>query len=125
MNNIISLSGGKDSTAMLLMMIEKKEPIHSVVFFDTGWEFPEMLEHINRLEEYVKIKFVRLKPQEPFDFLLNKKPVKSRETGKIHRLGYGWPAPLRRWRTRLKINAIEKYSKQQRRQERLLWSVAH
>ena len=38
MNNVISLSGGKDSTAMLHMMLERGESIHSVLFFDTGWE---------------------------------------------------------------------------------------
>ena len=46
MNNTISLSGGKDSTAMLNIMLGRGESIHSAVFFDTGWEFPEMLEHI-------------------------------------------------------------------------------
>ena len=115
-NNIISLSGGKDSTAMLLMMLEKKEPIHSVVFFDTGWEFPEMRTHIKKLEKYTGIEFVMLKPDKSFDYLLNDAPVKKRggeNAGKIHRFGYGWPAPLRRWCTRLKINAIEKYYRSQ------------
>jgi rubrerythrin len=27
---------------MLLMMLERGESIHSVVWFDTGWEFPQM-----------------------------------------------------------------------------------
>ncbi len=111
-NNIVSLSGGKDSTAMLLMMIERKEPIHSVVFFDTGWEFPEMLEHIDKLENYVGIEFIRLHSLKSFDYMLNEQPVTARKgpkKGTIHRNGYGWPSPLRRWCTRLKINAIEKY----------------
>lgn len=56
MNNIVSLSGGKDSTAMLLMMIERKIPIHSVVFVDTGWEFPDMYNHIELLERQIEIK---------------------------------------------------------------------
>ena len=55
-NYIISLSGGKDSTAMLLMMLERDEPIHSVVFFDTGWEFPEMYDHIRLLENKSGVK---------------------------------------------------------------------
>ena len=116
-NNIISLSGGKDSTAMLLMMLEKNEQIHSVVFFDTGWEFPEMIKHINLLEKYIGMKIIRLKPQKTFDYLLIEQPVKKRggeNNGEIHRLGYGWPAPLRRWCTRLKINAIEKYYRSQK-----------
>ena len=67
-NQIISLSGGKDSTAMLLMMLERKEPIHSIVFFDTGWEFPQMLDHINLLEKRTGIKIVRLKAKRPFEY---------------------------------------------------------
>ena len=111
-NNIISLSGGKDSTAMLLMMLERKEPIHSVVFFDTGWEFPEMLEHINKLEKYTGLDFIRLKPKKTFDYMMSKSPIKrinGPNKGKEHRIGYGWPGVMRRWCTRLKIDAIEKY----------------
>ena len=37
-----SLSGGKDSTAMLLLMIEQGLPINTVLWADTGMEFPEM-----------------------------------------------------------------------------------
>jgi len=115
-NNIVSLSGGKDSTAMLLMMLEKNEPIHSAVFFDTGWEFPEMHDHIDKLEHYTGLSFIKLKPQKSFDYLLREVPVKRRggkNHGQIHRYGYGWPAVLRRWCTRLKINAIEKYYRKQ------------
>lgn len=38
----VSLSGGKDSTAMLLLMIERNMPIDMVLYADTGMEFPEM-----------------------------------------------------------------------------------
>ena len=38
----VSLSGGKDSTAMLLLMIERGLPINTVLWADTGMEFPEM-----------------------------------------------------------------------------------
>ena len=111
-NQIVSLSGGKDSTAMLLMMLERKEPIHSVVFFDTGWEFPEMITHIDKLEKYTGIKIIRLKTAKSFDYWLNIVTVRSRKgenKGQIHRRGNGWPSPLRRWCTRLKINTINKY----------------
>ena len=36
---IASVSFGKDSLAMLLMLIEKKYPIDYVVFYNTGMEF--------------------------------------------------------------------------------------
>lgn len=42
----VSLSGGKDSTAMLLLMIERDMPINMVLSADTGMEFPEMYEHL-------------------------------------------------------------------------------
>lgn len=32
-SNVISLSGGKDSTAMLLLMLERGEPVCDVIFF--------------------------------------------------------------------------------------------
>ena len=36
----VSCSGGKDSTAMLLLMIERDMPIDVVLTADTGMEFP-------------------------------------------------------------------------------------
>jgi 3'-phosphoadenosine 5'-phosphosulfate sulfotransferase (PAPS reductase)/FAD synthetase len=50
--HIVSLSGGKDSTAMLLRMIELYYPIDKIIFADTKLEFPEMYEHLDRLDEY-------------------------------------------------------------------------
>lgn len=41
----VSLSGGKDSTAMLLLMIERGLPINTVLWADTDMEFPEMYDH--------------------------------------------------------------------------------
>lgn len=79
MQNVISLSGGKDSTALLLMMLEYNEPIHSVVWFDTGWEFPEMYTHLGLLEKYVGFEFVRLKPLRPFYYTMIERPTKTRE----------------------------------------------
>ena len=47
----VSLSGGKDSTAMLLLMIEQDMPIDVVLNADTGMEFPEMYEHLQKLDD--------------------------------------------------------------------------
>jgi 3'-phosphoadenosine 5'-phosphosulfate sulfotransferase (PAPS reductase)/FAD synthetase len=44
--HIVSFSGGKDSTAMLLKMIENKMKIDEIIFCDTTVEFDEMYEHI-------------------------------------------------------------------------------
>jgi 3'-phosphoadenosine 5'-phosphosulfate sulfotransferase (PAPS reductase)/FAD synthetase len=116
-NNIVSLSGGKDSTAMLIEMLERGEPIHSVVFFDTGWEFPQMLKHIDKLEQYVGKKFWRLRSALPFEYWLTSRPVKSTKDrpeigikkGEVHMIGNGWPSISRRWCTRQKADVLDRY----------------
>ena len=49
----VSLSGGKDSTCLLLLMIERGMPIDAVISADTGMEFPEMYEHLAKVDEYL------------------------------------------------------------------------
>lgn len=119
MSNIVSFSGGKDSTAMLHMMLELGEKIDAVVFFDTGWEFPEMLKHIDEVEKKTGIEIIRLKPEKPFLYWMFEREIKSKKDlpkegikkGDIHRIGTGWPSPMRRWCTRIKVDAIEKLAK--------------
>lgn len=79
-NYVVSLSGGKDSTALLLLMLEKNISVHSVVFFDTGWEFPQMHAHLDQLEKYTGVKIVRLAPKRSFTYWMFERPVKSKET---------------------------------------------
>ncbi len=112
MNNIISLSGGKDSTAMLHMMLERGANIEAVVFFDTGWEFPQMYDHIDLVEQKTGLKIWRLHPRIPFDYMMMLKPVKAKpENGGGYFIGNGWPSPTRRWCTREKVRSIEFLSK--------------
>ncbi len=107
---IVSFSGGKDSTAMLLMMIEKKMQIDEIVFCDTGKEFPAMIDHIEKVKKYINRDITVLKSGKSFDYYLGEH-VKTK--GKwIDIVGYGWPGPLKRWCTRaLKIDVINKYFK--------------
>ena len=57
MKYIVSISGGKDSTATLLFMLErvKREDIE-VVFLDTKWEADETYEYLRYLEKKLNIK---------------------------------------------------------------------
>ena len=50
---VCSLSGGKDSTAILLRLLEEKRPVDMILFCDTGLEFPDMYTHIDKLEKYI------------------------------------------------------------------------
>ncbi len=47
MKKIASLSGGKDSVAMVLKLIELNYQLDEVVTFDTLWEFESVYNVIN------------------------------------------------------------------------------
>ena len=78
---VVSFSGGKDSTAMLLMALENNEDIHSVVYYDTEHEFPEILEHMEKMRK-LPVEFVTVRNYIGTDFWLNR-------YGKPHASG-GW-----------------------------------
>lgn len=99
MKHIVQLSGGKDSTAMLLMMLEKGMPVDEIIFCDTGMEFPAMYEHLQRVEQSTGRKITRLKADKPFLYYFAEH---VKENGKRkEQKGYGWPRMWVRWCTRL------------------------
>lgn len=103
MKHIVSFSGGKDSTAMLLMMLEKNMPVGEIVFCDTTVEFPNMYEHIQKVEKYIGRPIRRIAAKNTFEFMmLEYEKTKGKSKGE---LGYGWPKMISRWCT--------KYFKQQ------------
>lgn len=106
MGQIVSFSGGKDSTAMLLMMLERGEPIDEVVFFDSGWEFDEMYEHVAMVECATGIQITRVRPEKSFDHLMFEHVLKRGK--RAGQRGYGWPRPNARWCTTYKNRAISK-----------------
>lgn len=99
MKHIVQFSGGKDSTAMLLMMLERNMPIDEIVFCDTGKEFPQMYEHIKKVEGYIGRKVTVLKAEKSFDYYFAEH---AKTKGKnIGSKGYGWARMWVRWCTRL------------------------
>lgn len=111
MKYIASVSFGKDSLAMLLMLIEKNMPLDEVVFYDTGMEFNAIYnirDKIKILLQEKNIKFTELKPDYDFEYKMFDKPVKKRN-GTIGK-GYSWCGGRCRWGTTDKLKAIEKYS---------------
>lgn len=105
---IVSFSGGKDSTAMLHMMLERGEQIDEVIYFDGGWEWPQMHRHIDLVEEKSGIKITRLKPEKDFNWwMYEHKRIRSKYDGP----GYGWPVCKARWCTKIKQMTIAQYLK--------------
>ena len=113
MKYIASVSWGKDSTAMLMLIIEKKLPLDEVVFFDTGAEFDTIYKVRDlMIKKYLKpngIKYTELHPQTPFFELMLKHKHKTRK-GTI-KTGYGWCGGVCRWGTSQKTSALNKYCK--------------
>lgn len=100
----VSLSGGKDSTAMLLMMLDRGMPIDEVVWFDGGWEFPEMHDHIALVERNTGVSVTRLKPEKSFDYwMFDHVRTRGKYKGKA---GWGWARPMARWCTKIKTSTI-------------------
>lgn len=108
---VVSLSGGKDSTAQLLKLLDYDMYIDEVVYVDIGKEMPEMKKHIQDVKELVEwheIKFTHLTPEHSFDYWLGEH-VKTRGKNK-GKVGYGWPDHLNRWCTsQLKQQTISRY----------------
>lgn len=81
MKYIASVSFGKDSLAMLLMLIEKNYMLDEVIFYDTEMEFKaiyDVRDKIKKLLEKIGIKYTELKPNPPFLYKMLEKEVHKR-----------------------------------------------
>lgn len=108
--NIVSFSGGKDSTAMLLLMIEKNYPIDIILFCDTGLEFPDLLNHISEVESYINKDVTIIKPDKSFEYYFFKYKRKSKSSKYPNKYGLGFPGFKFRWCTgQLKTTPIKSY----------------
>lgn len=90
---IASTSFGKDSTAMLHLMLAKGEQIDELIYFESGWDFPQMEDHIALVEKNTGIKTIRVRYYRHFNEMLGL---------------WGWPHPKGGWCVRNKINTCNK-----------------
>ena len=109
---VVNFSGGKDSTALLLRMIELGEHIDEIVCCDTYKEFPGMYRHIAKVKEVVTpldIKFTELRNDKSFDYFMFDHRPKPRP-GNEPKEGYYWPCTRSRWCTsKLKTDVVNRY----------------
>lgn len=111
MKNVASCSFGKDSLAMLLLLLEKKYPLDEVIFYDTGMEFNAIYKIRDQIKPILKdkgIKFTELRPKNTFIYDMIERPIFSRQKGKHN--GYGWCGGVCRWGTTEKIKTIDRYA---------------
>lgn len=111
---VASVSFGKDSLAMLLLILENPEkyPLDEVVFFDWGMEFQAIYNNRDKIIpilESKNIKFTQLSFPTPFEYNFAEKEVHKKD-GSIQK-GYSWCGGLTRWGTDRKKKTINKYYK--------------
>lgn len=95
---VASVSGGKDSTALILALREAEIPAR-YVFADTAWEAPETYAYLDAIQDLLGITIDRV----------------GVPGGMIARVAYraGFPARMQRWCTReLKLQPLRAYHDQ-------------
>ena len=126
----VSLSGGKDSTGLLLLMIERGMPIDAVLWADTGMEFPEMYGHISKVDEHLYrergLHITTLRSPKSFEYMMFDEPkqkpstLENRARLGVPPYGNGWPGIKVRWCTgQLKTHQINKELTRLKGQHRL------
>lgn len=94
---ILNLSGGKDSTALAILSKQRGIVYDYIVYADTGKDWGVMAEHLNKLEQYLGQRIIRLQPAKSFEYLmLDHVKTKGKNKGKS---GYGWANMRIRWCT--------------------------
>ena len=114
--HVVSFSGGKDSTAMLLRMLDEGMPVDVILFCDTGLEFPAMYDHVAKVERDIGREITCIKAERDYEYYFAEHPIQRKENTLyaqrygMNRPGYGWAGPKMRWCTQiLKDQPRERY----------------
>lgn len=105
----LSLSGGKDSLALFLRILDEGIKIDEVVTVDLGDEYEavyDVLLYVASICLHEKIKFKVLQLDKPFEYYVAEHEVKCND-GSIKQ-GYGW-CGKQRWGTAMKKQLLNNY----------------
>ena len=116
--HILNFSGGKDSTAMLIRMLEENMQVDEIIFCKImatkkiGAELPETYEYINKINDYIKQKYNKeitiITQEKSFEDYFYTKKIRGKRVGQI----YGFPAISYAWCNKvLKVNILKNYLK--------------
>lgn len=64
-----------------------------LLFVDPGLEFPQMYEHIDKLEQYLQFPITRLKPPHTFEYLFYEYVPRRKNPALEGVPGLSWPGP--------------------------------
>lgn len=108
---IASVSFGKDSLAMLLLILETGQPLDEVVFFDTGMEFQaiyDIRDSVKQMLAEKNILFTELTPPREFLYDMLYREKTKRDGSKVY--GNGWCGGPCRWGTYIKQRVINNHT---------------
>lgn len=106
---VVCFSGGKDSTAMLLRMIELGEKIDHIIFSDTEAEYPELYEYLDRIEKVIGRKITRLKSKKPLKEWMYGKLTRGKAEGQTR--GFPYILGACYWMREAKLYPINRFLK--------------
>lgn len=111
---ILSLSGGKDSSAALLYAIKNGLPLHEAVYYDNGMDFAcvrsVVYDQLAPIMRENRVKLTVLRPKTDFVWDMLERPIRARN-GSI-KVGRKWCGGPCRWGTRDKLDAIGAYCRE-------------
>ena len=82
------------TSPILMRLLEEKRPVDLILFCDTGLEFPQMYEHLARLEAYIGRPITRLKAEHDFEYYFLHYTPKRKNPALEQYSGMSWAGPL-------------------------------